>query len=36
MLAIGYVVLDIEGIEGEIDLHELKNIPHTMRVRLLY
>lgn len=34
--AIGYVVLDIEGIEGEIDLHELRNIPHTMRVRLLY
>ena len=33
---IGYVVLDIEGIEGEIDLHELRNIPHTMRVRLLY
>lgn len=34
--SIGYVVLDIEGNEGEIDLHELKNIPHTMRVRLLY
>ena len=33
---IGYVVLDIEGNIGEIDTQELRKIPHTIRVRLLY
>lgn len=33
---IGYVIIDTESDSGEIILKELKNIPHTIRARILY
>lgn len=33
---IGYVIIDTESELGEVILKELKNIPHTIRARMLY
>lgn len=33
---IGYVIIDTESQAGELILEELKNIPHTIRARMLY
>ena len=33
---IGYVIIDTESQAGEVILEELKNIPHTIRARMLY
>jgi D-3-phosphoglycerate dehydrogenase len=33
---IGYVIIDTESDLGEVILKELKNIPHTIRARMLY
>lgn len=33
---IGYVIIDTESDAGEAILKELKNIPHTIRARILY
>lgn len=33
---VGYVVLDVETTANDIDLHALRGIPDTVRVRLLY
>jgi D-3-phosphoglycerate dehydrogenase len=33
---IGYVIIDTESQTGEVILQELKDIPHTIRARMLY
>jgi D-3-phosphoglycerate dehydrogenase len=33
---IGYVIIDTESQTGEVILQELKDIPHTIRARILY